>query len=170
MHKNNLRFNFGFLIESSLGTSSDFEFDYPELSVEDMKFIPLNGKFRATRTGEGIYISGKFDTDIDIECIRCLEAATIPLSGEVKELYYYPPSLAPEEEYKVGEDGNIDLGPVIREVAIMEIPMQPICEEECEGLCPECGTNLNLERCDCEIDDVDPRLAELRKLLTPDSD
>lgn len=165
MHKNNLRFNFGFLIESSLGTSSDFEFDYPTLSVEDMTFVPLAGKFRATRTGEGIYISGRFETKTDIECVRCLEDATIPLHGDVKELFYYPPSLAPEEEYKVGEDGNIDLGPVIREVAIMEMPMQPICNEDCKGLCLECGINFNRETCDCEFDDIDPRMAELRKLL-----
>ncbi|MEM7802324.1 MAG: DUF177 domain-containing protein [Chloroflexota bacterium] len=170
MHKNHLRFNFGFLLEASLGTSSDFEFEYPQLSVEDMEFVPLSGKFRATRTGEGIYVNGTFETKTDVECIRCLETADVPLVGEVKELFFYPPSTAPKGELTIGEDGNLDLGPIIRELAIMAIPMQPVCKDDCRGLCPECGANRNIDQCSCEIDDIDPRLAKLKELLASDGE
>ena len=62
MYVNNLKFNFGFLIDASPGTSNEFEFDYPKILIEDEEFIPLEGSFSATRTGEGILIQGKFVT------------------------------------------------------------------------------------------------------------
>ena len=56
-----LRFNFGFLLESSLGTSRVMELDYPTLQVsEDVSLTPLQGKFTATRTSEGVYVNGRF--------------------------------------------------------------------------------------------------------------
>ena len=170
MHKNNLRFNFGFLIESPPGTSSDFEFDYPEMQIEESCFTPLSGKFRATRTGEGIYIHGDFHTETEAECIRCLVDASIGVTGTVEELFYYPPSTAQNGEFTIGDNGNLDLGPIIREIAIMALPMQPVCRPDCLGLCADCGINLNEERCDCEKDDIDPRLAKLKELLTPDQE
>ena len=170
MHKNNLRFNFGFLIESSPGTSSDFEFDYPEIILEETRFKPLGGKFRATRTGEGVYVHGEFQTTHESDCIRCLEGAVSPVSATVEELFYYPPSTAQKGEFTIGDDGNLDLGPIIRELAIMARPMQPVCKADCQGLCPECGINRNTESCDCELDEIDPRMAKLRELLSPDQD
>jgi uncharacterized protein len=52
----------------------------------------------------------------------------------------------------------------MRDIINFEVPMKPLCRELCEGLCPECGTNLNVERCTCIQRDVDPRWAELKKL------
>ncbi|MEM9773503.1 MAG: DUF177 domain-containing protein [Chloroflexota bacterium] len=166
MQRNNLRFNFGYLIEASPGTTGEIEFDYPQIIVEDEKFIPLNGKFLITRTGEGILIQGDFDTTAEIDCIRCLELSNVSVIGRVEELFYYPPSsVIDEDAYVMGEDGNVDLGPLIRELALLERPMQPLCMEDCKGLCIECGTNLNTDPCSCEIDDIDPRLAKLKALL-----
>lgn len=166
MHSNNLRFNFGYLIEASPGTTGEIEFEYPNIYVEDEKFVPLNGKFLITRTGEGILIQGDFDTTTEMDCIRCLELSNVPVIGRVEELFYYPPSSAMDEDaYVMGEDGNVDLGPLIRELALLERPMQPLCKENCKGLCIECGINLNKDSCSCEIDDIDPRLAKLKALL-----
>ena len=98
MHANNLKFNFGFLIDASPGTSNDFEIEYPNIIIEDELFEPLTGKFSATRTGEGILIQGKFLTTADMDCIRCLEESNVDVIGFVEELFYYPPSGAPEFE------------------------------------------------------------------------
>jgi uncharacterized protein len=167
MQKVNLRFNLGYLIDAASGTSSDIEFDYPQMVIDDIKFTPLNGRFRATRTGEGVLVQGEFYTEIPAECVRCLEDYTQPIKTDTAELFYYPPSLAPEGEFILGEDGFIDLGPLVRELSLLEMPMQPICKTDCKGLCPECGQNLNEGSCDCVVDDIDPRMAALKALLDP---
>jgi uncharacterized protein len=165
MNKPNLRFNFGYLIEAVHGTSSNIEFDYPSMQLEDVTFSPLKGKFKATRTSEGILIQGKYETTIEVECVRCLEPFQFVVFSEADELFYYPPSLSPEGEYVVHEDGNADLGPLVRELTLLAMPMQPICQPDCKGLCHECGLNLNLGQCECEADNIDPRLRALKSLL-----
>lgn len=166
MHTNNLKFNFGFLIEASPGTTGEFEFDYPNIIIEDEKFTPMVGNFTVTRTGEGILVQGEFNTTAKMDCIRCLELSDVAVTGHMEELFFYPPSAAPDaDSFTMGEDGNVDLGPLVRQLALLDRPMQPRCSEDCKGLCIECGINLNTETCDCEIDDIDPRLAALKSLL-----
>lgn len=165
MQKTNLRFNLGYLIESPRGTKSDIEFNYPQMIIEEDRFTPLNGQFKAVRTSEGILIQGDFQTEVETECVRCLDPHTQPINTHAEEIFYYPMSLAPEEEFVVNDDGDIDLGPLIRELSLLAMPMRPVCREDCLGLCPECGQNLNEADCDCEIDDIDPRMAALKALL-----
>ena len=172
MSNNNLsrlRFNFGFLLEASLGTSRDIELDYPTIRVsEDVTLTPLEGKFTATRTSEGVYVNGRFQSAIQTECVRCLDDTLAPIIIEMGELFYYPPEAKPEQEEAFtfdGETGFIDLAPLMRELSLLAMPTQPLCRPDCLGLCIECGQNLNEGDCGCENDDIDPRLAQLRTLL-----
>lgn len=168
-NRSRLRFNFGFLIEGDLGESREIELDYPRIRVsDDVVLKPLQGKFQVSRTSKGLYLQGVLTSHIETECTRCLNAVDLPISIELDDLFYYPPAEAPEGEYIVGEDGMLDLAPLVRELSLLEIPMQVFCREECLGLCPECGKNLNDGPCDCQIDDIDPRLAALRALLDDD--
>ncbi len=161
-----LRFNFGFLLEAPIGTIREVQLDYPSVQVvQDLTLTPLTGDFLATRISEGIYLSGKLRSEIEQQCVRCLEDAIVPLVMQIDELYYYPPGEAPEGAYVVGENGYIDLAPLVRELALLDLPMQPLCKVDCQGLCMECGQNLNLGDCGCVTDDIDPRLAILRQLL-----
>ena len=144
-----LRFNFGFLLEASLGTSRNIELDYPTIHVEDDLILsPLKGKFSATRSSRGIYISGKLGSRLEAECARCLD----PVQSLRRQL-------------AIGEDGILDLAPLVRQLSLLEIPMQPFCRADCKGLCVVCGQNLNEGSCDCEIESIDPRLATLKALL-----
>jgi uncharacterized protein len=172
MSKNNrssrLRFNFGFLLEADLGTSRKVELDYPAIRVADeVSLSYLNGSFVATRTSEGVYLSGRLESAIEVECVRCLGPMMLPIALQIDELFYYPVSAAPEGESLVfeGESGYIDLEPIVRELSLLEVPIQPICKADCKGLCVECGQDLNVAQCGCEVDEVDPRLAGLRALL-----
>lgn len=165
-HPSRLRFNFGFFIEASLGTSRTIELSYPTIWLShDLTVTPLIGSFVATRTGEGVYLSGQLKTMLDNTCVRCLEEAKVPATLDLDDLFYYPPQSAPDGEYSLGEDGFIDLAPLVRELTVLEIPIQPVCKPDCKGLCIHCGQNLNEGSCDCEIDTIDPRLAKLRELL-----
>lgn len=166
----NLRFNFGYLLEADRGTSRVIELDYPRISLsDDVTLSPLQGFIQATRTTRGIYVEGKLQTAVEIECARCLVQALLPLEMELGEMFFYPPP-APQGELAVGEDGFVDLAPLVREISLLEIPMQPFCREACQGLCAICGQDLNAGPCDCEPDEIDPRLAVLRDLLDNDSE
>lgn len=164
-HPSRLRFNFGFFLEAALGTSRTYELAYPEIQVDELTLTPLNGTFTAVRTSEGVYLSGQLNTNDDITCMRCLTDATINLVLNMDDLCYYPPSEAPEGEYVISEDGYIDLAPLVRELVVIETPLHPVCKPDCLGLCAQCGQNLNEQKCGCEEDDVDPRLAILKQLL-----
>lgn len=142
------------------------ELQYPTIYIaDDLTLTPLTGVFVVTRTSEGIYVSGVLNTALDINCVRCLEDGKIEVSLKIDDLFYYPPHAAPSGEYVVGEDGFIDLAPLVRELAFLEMPIQPICKPDCQGLCMICGQNLNEADCGCPDDDIDPRMAALRNLL-----
>lgn len=162
-----LRFNIGFLLEASLGTSRDYEINYPSIMAEDLLLEPLMGKISFTRTSEGIYIDGRLQSSLKLECVRCLEDAIVPIKFRISELYYYPASSTPKGELAVPDTAYIDMSPVIRDLCLLEAPMKPLCQPDCQGLCLNCGQNLNLGSCDCDEDDIDPRMAVLKKLLDP---
>ena len=162
-----LRFNFGFLLESSLGTSRTYELDYPTINVTpDVTLTPLTGNLIATRTSEGVYISGQLTSKLSLECVRCLETADHPISIQIDELFYYPSHEAPPLAFTFdGDTGFIDLAPLVRDLSLLEVPFNPVCRPDCHGLCIDCGQNLNQGNCDCERDDIDPRLAALGQFL-----
>ncbi len=167
-HPSRLRFNFGFLLEAKIGTNRIIELDYPTIDVEDITLTPLTGTLNVTRTSEGVYLSGKLQTATAVTCVRCLIDTLASVKVSPEELLYYPPSAAPPGELTIGEDGYIDLAPLIRELTILELPIHPLCKPDCQGLCQECGTNLNEKECGCKIDEIDPRLAKLKELLEED--
>lgn len=165
MNPQNLRFNFGYLLEASPGTRSTIEIDYPSIRLDDIILKPLQGEFQAIRTGEGILVRGTFNSNMDAACVRCLEDYVQPITAVVEDLYYYPASLAPPESFVIHDDGNADLGPLVRDVSLLAMPMKPLCSPDCLGLCDQCGQNLNEGQCECEKDDIDPRLTALKLLL-----
>lgn len=165
-----LRFNFGFMLEASPGTSRDIELDYPTVLVEDdVTLAPLKGTFQAIRNSKGIYITGELHSKISTECARCLDPVQLAITIKMDDLFYYPSHTAPAGELWIGDDGFLDLAPLVRQLSLLEIPMQPFCRPDCKGLCVECGQNLNEAACDCERDDIDPRLESLRSLLDSES-
>jgi uncharacterized protein len=96
----------------------------------------------------------------------------MPLESEFDVRYLPASQLSQEEDREVTEDDldtsvyrddQIDLNELLREQFYLELPMKPLCGDECRGLCPQCGTNLNTATCSCAAQQVDPRLAPLRQ-------
>lgn len=170
MNHNNMRFNVGYLLEAAPGTHSDIEVNFPQIKIEDVHLKNLDGKFRATRTGEGIFFNGRFETLTATECVRCLTETYYPTEMVMEELFYYPASTAPPGEYVITRDGNADLGPLLRELSVLALPLQPLCQTDCEGLCLECGQNLNEADCDCDKNPIDPRFAVLQNFVAEEGD
>ena len=164
-NRSRLRFNFGYMLEAELGTSRTVEFEYPSVQANDVLLKPLDGHFMATRVSEGVFINGELYSHMPAECMRCLETAVLPISIELDEMFYYPPSTAPEGENVIGDDGFIELTGLVRDLAILALPLQPLCRSDCQGMCDQCGFILNIRPCVCVTDDIDPRMAKLRELL-----
>jgi len=98
-------------------------------------------------------------------CDRCLELFSNTLQIGLEEMFFHPPSKALNPtDYKIAEDGTMNLVEPIREQMLMAIPIQALCRPDCKGLCSLCGQNLNEGECDCQDQYIDPRMAELLKL------
>jgi uncharacterized protein len=163
-----LRLQVGFLLKEGAGYSREVSIDIPGSFVaEDTNLSNLNGTLRLTRTPQGVLLQGTLAASIAAECVRCLSPAELPFEVSFSDLFLNPNTADPDPEtyHVIDEGGFIDLTPIVREEAILAMPIQPLCSPDCKGLCPECGTNLNTGTCDCEQERFDPRLAPLRALL-----
>ena len=133
---------------------------------------PIELSFDVEKHKDEFQLTGQVKTTVELECSRCAE----PYRFEVEapfDLRYRPHTPAPAGEREVQEEDfssavyrneEIDLGQLVRERLYLALPMKPLCSEDCRGLCPECGTNLNRGTCDCHPAWEDPRLAVLKKL------
>lgn len=143
-----LRINVGFLINATIGTSRDFDFDYETMRLgEDLTVREFLGTARFNRTPQGLLLQGEFSAETDLECVRCLDAFSQPLKWTVTDLYAFDHRNMTESGLLVPEDGQIDLEPLLREYALLEFPINPVCKPDCKGLCPVCGENLNKTDC-----------------------
>lgn len=159
-----LKFNVGFILAQGPGYRRVMDVEFPRLQVaDDLELEYLRGELRLSRNSRGILVQGEFEAGVNSECDRCLAPTLVPVEIELEELFSYPPS--PEALYSVDDTGILDLSPLLREETILAIPMIVACRPDCAGLCPECGQNLNEGTCDCERDEIDPRLAVLRARL-----
>ena len=124
-----------------------------------------------SKSGDTIYIRGELTAQISQECDRCLETATVPVSGDFAYTLVPEKAETSEELELSAEDlekgyykGDfIDLAPIICEQIVLQAPMKMLCADDCKGLCPHCGINLNTGSCNCRLDVVDDRLAVLKK-------
>jgi uncharacterized protein len=161
-----LTLNLGFLLHQSVGTSRDFDFDFPDISLgDDLNLSTLSGTLRMTRTSGGIYGNGKFEAEMDNACVRCLSSFTQDLSTEIDELFEYPARAGTEPLLRIPESGLLNLRPLLREQFVLAAPIRSLCQPDCKGICQDCGINLNEDICDHPQEDLDPRLAVLKSLL-----
>jgi uncharacterized protein len=165
-HRHPLRLNVGFLLHQGVGTSRNFDFDHSRVQVgSDLQVASLKGSLRLSRTAQGLYAQGELKAETESECVRCLTEFPLVLVVQINDLFVYPPNQATDPILTIPETGVLDLGPLLREYLLLNVPLQPLCQPECKGLCPECGNNLNENACEHPADEVDPRLSALRSLL-----
>ncbi|MBL1079188.1 DUF177 domain-containing protein [Nocardia sp. 2] len=114
---------------------------------------------------EGVLVTGTVSAPIDGECSRCLEQFSDEIELQITELFAYPDSATEqtteEDEIHRLVDDMIDLEPVVIDAVGLELPLQPLCEEDCAGLCPECGVRMAIAGSDHNHEILDPRWAKL---------
>lgn len=114
---------------------------------------PLDVDLTARSVGDGVFLRGRLRTTVRLACRRCLTSVEQEID-DVVDLLFEP--LGPEDEeaegevYPLPEKGDVlDLREAVREQVLLRAPQFSLCSEDCKGLCPQCGTDLNTSECNC---------------------
>ncbi|MFE2998207.1 YceD family protein [Nocardia sp. NPDC059246] len=135
----------------------------------DLVAIPAGAQIEMDLTlqsvSEGVLVMGTVTAPIEGECSRCLESFTDEIELQLTELFAYPDSATEqtteEDEIHRLVDDMIDLEPVVVDAVGLELPLQPLCEPDCAGLCPECGVKMAIAGSGHGHEILDPRWAGL---------
>ena len=139
---------------------------------------PVDLAFEIHKDKEKFRLVGRVRTQLELGCSRCLEPFRLPVDAPFDIRYLPLANASAEGEREVAEedletsyyqDDQIDLDGLLREQFYLALPMKPLCEENCRGLCPQCGINLNTAACDCAPVWEDPRLAPLKQFKNRES-
>jgi uncharacterized protein len=154
------------VLSSYLGNFSQIDFHFE---------TALDATATVWKVGQSIMVKGSLRAQLRLQCVRCLEEFSYPLSSTF-EVALFPAkeaSFEEEEEVELVEDemesnfyegGEIHLSEIACEQIFLEIPYQPVCHEHCKGLCPVCGKDLNRAPCDCRREEFETGFAVLKKL------
>jgi uncharacterized protein len=156
-------------------------------------FEPARVRLVLTSTPGGILGWASVDSKAEVACSRCLSRFSESLQGDLEHMFVTQKPQQPQgpprgahgrgkmpievdDEIEAGEDeaetspiidGHIDVRPLVAEMLSLSLSMKPLCRQDCRGLCPVCGCNLNETKCLCGGEDIDPRLAGLAGLVAP---
>ncbi|MER8027927.1 DUF177 domain-containing protein [Streptomyces bauhiniae] len=163
------------------------EVDAPrDLGIEGVVGVPegapLELDLRLESVMEGVLVTGTARASAKGECVRCLEPVGLELEADFQEMFSYPDAddrgrviaepgddAEDDEDRQYIEDGLIDLEPLLRDAVVLALPMQPVCQDDCQGLCSECGARLT-DAPDHHHDATDIRWAALQGLADTMSD
>ncbi len=148
--------------------------DFSGQEMEQISPLTAAGSAELIPHSEGeVRIEGRYKVELAAQCDRCLGRARFPLEGSFDLFYRRMAEIARDEEVEIDE-GETEIGfyegdglqleDILREQAMLALPMQRVCSEDCKGICPVCGKNRNETECDCRVENIDDRWGALRKL------
>jgi uncharacterized protein len=164
-----MQINVSQLLKASIGAKRSYQVAE---TVDSVGMV--EGEVRLLRTDRSILARGTLSTEVEVTCSRCLSLFRCPVALNIEEEYFptadvvsgAPLSLSEEAgSFTIDEHHILDLSEAMRQYALLAIPMKPLCREDCAGLCPHCGHNLNLGSCRCPSQAIDPRWFQLTKLV-----
>jgi uncharacterized protein len=150
------------LAKEPVGAVSPFSFPGGGAGA-DAVFLGVEGT--VTKLARGYLVHMQATWRHDTVCDRCLDPVTLVQSASVDQEFGPEPS----DDVRALAEGEIDLGPTLDEMTVIERPLKVLCREGCLGLCPVCGQNQNHGTCACRREEMDPRLAGLRHLRPPEA-
>lgn len=166
-------------VEKLSGEGEDFAHTYGEgdLTLEEgrSRLTGATGvEGRASRKGEEVRLKGRISAAVEVACDRCLRPVAGPLEVEFEESFIPVAADAREGEERelqaadlhvsVYDGESVDVDELVREQLLLALPARFVCREDCKGLCPACGADLNAGDCACPRQETDPRWAALAAL------
>lgn len=133
----------------------------------------ING--RVSQNNHEVRLRGKITARAEVDCDRCLKSVEVPVESEFDVAY------VPSDDYRSSEaaelqeedlslsvfDGEtIDIDELVREQILLALPNRALCGEDCKGICPTCGADQNINQCDCQTKEIDPRWKALKEVMS----
>ena len=146
------------------------EFDLPITINDNAIRDTASARIKLLRFGKKILVDGTVKVVLSLKCSRCLNDFSCPVDLDFRDEYNPVDETAGKQELS-GDDMDIgfykgeeiDLAGIVKEQVLLQVPMKPLCENDCLGICLRCGTDKNVQPCNCKEDHIDPRLAPLAK-------
>ena len=172
-------YNVSQLLMEPTGSTRRFPLDEPMAVPEDAPEGSASGKatgmVRLLRTHHGLLVNATVDVQVTTTCARCLVPCD-RLSTLAVEEECYPTvdpatgrNMSPPDEAEgvvhIDTRQMLDLSDVLRQYLLTDEPLKTLCRNDCQGLCPECGADLNMEKCKCAEPAIDPRWGVLSALI-----
>lgn len=139
----------------------------------------VTGSLKLTNTGSLLVLDGKISTDVKFPCSRCLMDFSMPIEAPIEEQFQIEkvndaaviiPLESEDEATELVKNNVLDVDELIRQNLLPVLPIQPLCQPECAGLCPTCGENLNVRKCGCPPADLESPFQALADLLEEEND
>src|SRR4030095_825858 len=139
---------------------------------------PASVTGRIRTSGSEVRVSGKVDARVEVGCDRCLKALEVPVSakfaleyitGQEYESTHVAELSTEEMAVSVFDGETIDVDEIVREQILLALPDRALCNDDCKGICSNCGTDLNSGNCNCESSEIDPRWEALKKFKNGNS-
>ena len=168
-----MEFNVAHLLKEPVGTNRNYVVYSTLESPEETRGSVAQGEARLARVNQGILVNASLRVPATCLCSRCLQDFNTLLELRFSEMYLPTIDINTGADLHVSEEAapffllngrhELDITEAVRQSIIVALPMKPLCKEDCAGLCPYCGMNLN-SGCICEGKNLDPRWAPLLEL------
>ena len=170
-----MNYNVAQLLKEPVGSTRTFRVSETVLIEDGATQISPQGRLSFLRTDRGIWVSARFEVGVSVACSRCLNKFPYPMPIAIDEEYLsvvdittgQPLSVSEkaEDSFTIDQRHVLDLTEALRQYIITNQPMKPLCSQECQGLCPICGTDRAKYACSCLEGIIDPRWSPLLDLL-----
>jgi uncharacterized protein len=130
--------------------------------------VDLVGQVEAV--GEGVLVSAQIDFVLSGQCARCLTEISRAGQATLQELFVYPGRAVDDADLPRVQGQTVDLEPLVRDAIVLDLPLAPLCRDDCRGLCARCGANLNDDPRHSHTDTVDARWAGLSQWVQSQSE
>lgn len=160
-------------IEDILEEGLIVDVDEP-ISIDRISLVsPVKSHLELRKIGREIVIEGFLKAEIEYQCSRCLKTFRTAMEIPVETVYHPVDDMHSERKELKNDEmdmsfysgDKLDVQELLKEQIVLNVQMKPLCDDNCKGLCSQCGKDLSLESCSCSKKEADPRLAVLKKLL-----
>ena len=168
-------YNVAQLLKEPIGSTRSYklseDFASPDRFADD-----VHGTLRLLRTHQGVLATARPEVKVTLNCGRCLSTFSLPLTLDIEEEFFPLVDVntgrrvaipSGTEGTHISADHVLDFTDVLRQCVITHVPMKPLCQANCSGLCQQCGADLNQGTCQCDEASIDPRWRALAELLQP---
>lgn len=133
--------------------------------------VKVGGSVR--RSSAEVVVSGRLESQVSVECDRCLKPVELPISARFKLEYISGQDYESSQTAELTDDDlavsvfdgeSLDIDELVREQILLSVPDRTLCREDCQGICSTCGADLNAGACDCAPSDIDPRWEALKRI------